>query len=122
MTGRDDVLAPLARVDGLEVACLVDPASGGVLAGLPGPDDKDVQATAAGMADLAQVVWVMLSTLAAEDDAEDLVITTGSRHHIGRVVPLATGTVIIALTVDRTRTALGLALRALRDVEASLGG
>jgi len=114
------LLREVADVDGFRRACVVDPGSGTVLAVRPRTDDVD--ALAAGAADLFHVLTVMGAQSAIEGETEDLVVTTSDEQHLVRVLHRGAGeSRLLVLTLDRRHSRLPLAWRSLRTAGAPDG-
>jgi len=120
-----EALARLRSIDGLVVACLVEPDSAYVLdtvIGDAGPSTDPPAApdsigltVAAGASDIAQVIGLMTSSLGDPDELEDVIITLGRRYHL--ITPLAQAGadgLLIVITLDRAHTNLALARQQLR--------
>jgi len=112
----EDLLRDVSAIEGFVVASVVDPLTGTVLAGASTTRDEYVQVTASGAAELMHALSVMTAQLATGAMVEDVIVTTTDRYHFVRVVEPAEGeTALLAVTVDRARSRLAVALREVRD-------
>ena len=110
------LLAPIGKVDGLRLACLIDASTGMVLGALRAGEDIAVPTAAAGASDLAAVLMLLTSRLATEESAEDVMVTLSDSFFVVQLV----GAVLVLVILDRSRTNLALARRAIRDFCAGL--
>jgi hypothetical protein len=115
-SAADASLAPVAEIDGFRLASLIDASTGMVLAAIRDQEDASLAAVAAGAADIAGVLAMLSSELGADDGLEDVMVTFGTRFHLIRLIPDASGQQVILLVVlDRARANLAMARREIRD-------
>jgi hypothetical protein len=111
------LLTPIADVDGLRLACLIDASTGMVLGALQTGGDIAVPTAAAGACDLAAVLALLTSRLATGAFLEDVMVTFSDSffvvHHID--------TILVLVVLDRSRTNLAMTRRIIRDFCAGLG-
>src|ERR1700761_104976 len=116
----DELLAPALAIDGFRLGCLIDAATGMVLATRENQDGLAPAAAAAGAADLVNVLTLLNGKLATGETLEDVMITFSDSYFMVRPVGRDPETQILLLIVaDRHRTNLALAHRSLRDLCAS---
>lgn len=120
-SAADATLAPVTAIDGFLLACLVDPATGLVLASAPGQSDLSLPAAAAGAADIAYALAMLSAKLATDEDLEDVIITFSNHFHIIRPVEQSSGQRILLLVIaDRRRANLAMARREIRSFCATI--
>jgi len=120
-SAADATLAPVTAIDGFSLACLVDPATGLVLASAPGQGDLSLPAAAAGAADIAYVLAMLSAKLAADEDLDDVIITFSNHFHIIRPIEQSSGQRMLLLVIaDRRRANLAMARREIRSFCATI--
>jgi len=120
-SAADATLAPVTAIDGFLLACLIDPATGLVLASAPGQGDLSLSTAAAGAADIAYVLAMLSAKLATNEDLEDVIITFSNHFHIIRPVEQSTGRRVLLLVIaDRRRANLAMARREIRSFCATI--
>jgi hypothetical protein len=116
-TGVDTLLRGVSGVDGVLMACVVDPATGMVVATSDHRDEPGTAMAAAGAADVLQVLALMTANLALGGEVEDAVITLTKHFHILRVLPVGPDQgLLLLVTLDRTRANLAMAQREIRGL------
>ena len=116
----DALLAPLRGIDGLLIACLIDPDRGTVLGSVQARDDLRTPVAAAGAADVVAVLALMSGQLPADGEAEDVIVTFSKQFHLIRVLRSGPAEgMILLVTLDRAHANLAMANRAIRDFTAS---
>jgi hypothetical protein len=113
-------LAPLEHLrelDGCTAACLVDTESGVVL-GAEGNSEIDLQAAAAGYAEIYRTQVATLAALELDDHLEDVQVTLASQYHILRSIAVRPSLCIYVI-IDRGAGNLGMARFALAAAEAA---
>jgi predicted regulator of Ras-like GTPase activity (Roadblock/LC7/MglB family) len=117
------MLAPMKRIDGFVLACLVDADSGLVLGAVRDDESVSVPVAAAGAADVAGVLSLMTSRLALRGDLEDVIVTLSSHYHLIRVLPAEpAGQLILLVTLERPGANLAMAHREVRESAAAAAG
>jgi hypothetical protein len=117
----DALLAPVTAIDGFKLAGLIDASTGMVLASAQDTGDISLTKAAAGAADMAGVLALLTSELAAGDELEDVMVTFDQHFHLIRLVrPTQLQTVILLVVLDRARANLAMARRSIRNFCASL--
>jgi hypothetical protein len=115
------LLAPVTKIDGCLLACLVDASTGMVLAARQEDDTISLPSVAAGAADIAGVLTLLNGELALGDGLEDVMVTFSSYFLMLRTVEPEPGAQVLLLVIlDRLRTNLALARREIRDLCAGL--
>jgi hypothetical protein len=113
----DTLLREVGGVDGVQLACLVDPATGTVIGTTDHRDEAGTAMAAAGAADVLQVLAVMTANLALGGEVEDAVVTLTKHFHILRVLPVGPDQgLLLLVTLDRTRANLAMAQREIRGL------
>jgi hypothetical protein len=124
----DALLAPVTGIDGFVLACLIDTATGMVLAARQTQDEISLPAAAAGAADIASVAALLTARLGTDDSLDDAMLAFGKHFHViclltperrepGHQQP----EVVLLVILDRQKTNLGLARREIRDFCAGFG-
>jgi hypothetical protein len=117
-----ELLAPVTGIDGFRLACLIDAATGMVVASI---DDQEntVPRAAAGAADIVNVLALMNGGMATEETLEDVMVTFSDSFYLIRPLRRATEPqILLLLILDRLRTNLAMAHRSVRDFCASFAG
>ena len=121
LSAVDVSLDPITKIDGFVLGCLVDLATGMVLASVTGQGDISPPTVAAGAADIANVLSVMSARVAAGEELEDVIVTFSSHLHLVRLVNQEwSQRVILLVILDRRRANLAMARRELRSFCASV--
>ena len=112
-----ELLAPAMAIDGFRLGCLIDAATGMVLASLQNSDALSPATAAAGAADLVSVLTLLNGKLATGEILEDVLITLSDSFFMVRPVGQDREPQLLLLVVtDRHRTNLAMAHRSLRDL------
>jgi predicted regulator of Ras-like GTPase activity (Roadblock/LC7/MglB family) len=117
MANINEGLAKLLEVDGAMCAAVVD-ANSGMLLGKAG-SGVDLDLAAAGNTEVVRAKMKTMKSLGLNDSIEDILITLGKQYHIIRPVPAKAG-LFIYLVLDKGKSNLALARRAVQDVESTL--
>jgi predicted regulator of Ras-like GTPase activity (Roadblock/LC7/MglB family) len=117
MANINEGLAKLLEVDGAMCAAVVD-ANSGMLLGKAG-SGVDLDLAAAGNTEVVRAKMKTMKSLGLNDTIEDILITLGKQYHIIRPVPAKAG-LFIYLVLDKAKSNLALARRAVQDVESTL--
>lgn len=113
----DSLLRQVGRIDGVLMACLVDPATGTVVGAGDRRTDIEAPVAAAGAADVLQVLALMTARLALGGEVEDVVVTLTKHVHLIRVLPTGPDhELALLVSFDRPRTNLAMAQREIRDL------
>ena len=119
MNSIDGLLRRLGQIDGVLLACLVDPATGTVVGTAEQRGELAVPVAAAGAADVLQVLGLMTANLALGGEVEDVVVTLSKHFHVIRALPVGPDQgLLVLVTLDRTRANLAMAHREIRDLSA----
>ncbi|WP_300609403.1 hypothetical protein [Trebonia sp.] len=117
------MLAPLKRIGGFVLACLIDATSGMVLGAVCNDDTASVPVAAAGAADAVNVLSQMTARLALQGDLEDVIVTLSSHYHLIRVLPPEpAGQLIVLVTLERPAANLAMAHREVRESLSAVAG
>lgn len=117
------LLAPMKRINGFMLACLVDAGSGMVLGAVREDASLSVPVAAAGAADVVSALSLMTSRLALRGDLEDVIVTLGSHHHLIRVLPAGpAGQLVLLVTLERPTANLAMAHREVRESASAAAG
>ena len=117
----DALLVPVARIEGCALACLIDASTGMVVAARQDEGSISPPAAAGGAADIANVVSLLSGELATGDGLKDVILTFNHHFHVIRPVrPDMDAQILLLVILDRMRTNLAMARRAIRDFCASL--
>ncbi len=112
-----ELLAPAMAIDGFRLGCLIDASTGMVLGSLEGQSAPTTTTAAAGAADVVNVLTLLTGKLATGEILEDVMITLSDTFFMVRPVGRDPEPRFLALVVvDRNRTNLAMAHRALRDI------
>jgi len=117
MANINDSLAKLLELDGAMCAAVVDANSGMVL-GKSG-SGLDLDLAAAGNTEVVRAKTKTMKSLGLSDAIEDILITLGKQYHVIRPVVSKPG-IFVYLVLDKQRSNLALARRAVQDVEGAL--
>lgn len=113
----DSLLRQVGRIDGVLLACLVDPSTGTVVGAGDQRTGLGVPVAAAGAADVLQVLALMTARLALGGEVEDVLVTLTEHVHLIRVLPTGPDhELALLVTFDRPRTNLAMAQREIRDL------
>lgn len=112
-----DLLTPAMAIDGFRLGCLIDAATGMVLASVQSETAPTPSTAAAGATDIVSVLTLLNGKLATGEILEDVMITLSDSFFMIRPVGRDTEPRILLLVVaDRHRTNLAIAHRSLRDL------
>jgi hypothetical protein len=115
LTEAEAALDPVARIEGFVLACLVDTATGMILAARKDQDDASLPIAAAGAADIANVLSLLAGELPV-DGLEDVMVTFRNQLYVIRLVSDELEPNILLLVIlDRARANLALARREIRN-------
>lgn len=117
MANLKDSLDALMTVDGAQAVALVDYTSGMLLGSAGG--GIDLELAAAGNTEVIRAKMKTASSLNLNDSIEDILISLGKAYHIMRPVASKPG-LFFYLVLDRTRSNLAMARRAVLDAELKL--
>lgn len=121
LSAVDVSLTPVTKIDGFVLGCLVDLATGMVLASESGQGDISTPMVAAGAADIANVLAVMSARVAASEELEDVIVTFSNHLHLVRLIGREwSQRVILLVILDRRRANLAIARREIRNFCASV--
>lgn len=115
-----ELLAPVTGIDGFRLACLIDAATGMIVASIDDQENPVLGAAAAGAADIVNVLALMNAKMATGEALEDVMVTFGDTFYLIR--PLRRDPeprILLLLILDRLRTNLAMAHRSVRDYCAS---
>jgi len=116
LSATDAVLAPVTTIDGFLLACLIEPATGMILASAPGQGEISLSVAAAGAADIAYVLSVLSAKLAANEELDDVIVTFSNHLHLIRPLKRDEGQRALLLVIlDRRRANLAMARREVRN-------
>ncbi len=114
----EESLFVLSMLDGFIAACCVDRQTGALL-GSRGGGVLDLEAEAAGNAELLRAKHDSVATPGIDDKVEDILITLAKQYHLIRPLGAVDGR-FIYLVLDRKRSNLGLARHKLAVAERNL--
>jgi hypothetical protein len=112
-----DSLDALMTVEGAQAVALVDYTSGMLLGSAGG--GIDLELAAAGNTEVIRAKMKTASSLNLNDNIEDILISLGKAYHIMRPVASKPG-LFFYLVLDRARSNLAMARRAVLDAELKL--
>lgn len=112
-------ISSLKEIDGFIGACLVDGATGRMLAAENGNVGFDLQAAGAANTEVFRAKARAMRGLGLKDSIEDMLITLGGLSHLIRPLT-ANPSVFVYVAVDRARANLGLARSKVKNVELTL--
>lgn len=113
------LLDPVSDIDGFMLACLVDASTGMVLASRKDQDDISLPTAAAGAADIANVLALLVGQLPV-DGLDDVMVTFRRQLFMMRVVREDPEPQILLLVIlDRNRVNLAMARREIKNFCAS---
>ena len=112
-------ITALANVDGFIGACLVDSASGMMLAAESGSGRFDPETAGAANTNVVRSKNEAIEALGLNEEIEDILITLGSQYHLIR--PLSKNKeVFLYVALDRKKANLAMARLQVRRVEETL--
>jgi predicted regulator of Ras-like GTPase activity (Roadblock/LC7/MglB family) len=111
-------IAATSEIAGFVGSCLVDSETGLMLAS-EGGGDLDLEAVAALNTEVIRAEQEAIAALGLDDRLEDILVTTTRQVHVLRPLE-ATPSVFLYLALDRKAANLGMALRQLGRIEATL--
>jgi O-acetyl-ADP-ribose deacetylase (regulator of RNase III) len=117
MATLNEVLGSLLNIDGALCAAIVD-ANSGMLLGSAG-SGVDLEVAAAGNTEVVRAKMKTMKSLGLKDTIEDILITLGKQYHIIRPVASKPG-LFVYLVLDRSKSNLALARRAVLDLESGI--
>lgn len=117
MANLKESLDKLMQIDGAQAVALVDYESGMLLGSAGG--GIDLELAAAGNTEVIRAKMKTANSLNLNDTIEDILITLGKAYHILRPVASKQG-LFFYVVLDRGRSNLALARRAVLDVESGL--
>ncbi|WP_094575834.1 hypothetical protein [Kingella denitrificans] len=115
----DAIVSELLNVDGALAAAVVDYESGMLLAG-GGSSAIDLEVAAAGNTEVMRAKVKTMQMLGLNDAIEDILMTLGKQYHLLRPLPKHDGLFLYSV-LDRSKSNLALARRALVDAERHMG-
>ena len=105
----------LSSIDGSLCSAVVDANSGMLLA--KAGSGVDLELAAAGNTEVMRAKQKTMKSLGLKDSIEDILITLGKHYHILRPVAAKPG-LFIYVVLDKAKSNLALARRAVLDMEA----
>lgn len=117
MATLKETLDKLMQIDGASAAAIVDANSGMLLGGVGSGIDLDM--AAAGNTEVVRSKMKTMKNLNLNDTIEDILITLGKAYHIIRPVASKPG-LFVYLVLDKSKSNLALARRAVLDAESGL--
>lgn len=115
----EKVVNGLLGEDGALAAAIVDYSSGMLLAG-GGSTSIDLEIAAAGNTEVVRAKMKTMGMLGLKDTIEDILITLGTQYHLIRPLSRHEG-LFLYFVLDKKKSNLALARRALVDAEEALG-
>lgn len=114
----DNIISQMLNVNGTLAVAVVDYSSGMLLAG---SDSHviDLEIAAAGNTEVMRAKMRTMKMLNLDDHIEDILITLGKQYHLLRPIAKHDGLFLYSV-LDRSKSNLALARRALMDIENSL--
>jgi hypothetical protein len=120
LAAADALVAPVARIDGFPLACVIDASTGMLLASAQDNPGISLPVAAAGAADIAQVLSLLTNELAHSDELEDLMVTFSDHFYLVRSLGSDPRRQLLLLVIlDRSRANLAMARREIRHFCAS---
>ena len=119
MMNYDKAVAEMLSVDGALAAAVVDFSSGMMLAG-GGSPAIDLEIAAAGNTEVMSSMMKTMKMMGQSDSIEDMLITLGKQYHLMRPLKNHDGLFLYSV-LDKSKSNLALARRALINVERELG-
>lgn len=114
----DKTIADLLTIDGAIAAAVVDYSSGMLLAG-DGDSSIDLEIAAAGNTEVMRAKMRTIKLLGTYDVIDDVLITLGEQYHLLRPMQKH-DELFLYYVLNKGRSNLALARRALRDAEQSI--
>lgn len=114
----DKTITELLNVDGALAAAVVDYSSGMLLAG-GGTASIDLEIAAADNTEVMRAKMKTMGMLGLNDVIDDILITLGEQYHLLRPLQKHDG-LFLYQVLDKGKSNLALARRALRDAEKHL--
>ncbi len=119
MATPKESLPKLMEIDGCIGACIVDSASGMLLAASGGGAGLNLEIAAAGNTEVVRAKRKTMKALNLTDQIEDILITLGKHYHLIR--PLRSNdSLFIYLALDKAKSNLAMARHSLAAVEKEL--
>ncbi|GAB1819959.1 hypothetical protein [Herbidospora sp. RD11066] len=116
----ETALKEAMAIDGATGAALVDYGSGMSLGTIGGGRAFDLEVAAAGNTEVVRAKLRTMSSLALNDEIEDILITLSGQYHIIRLLKTPGGQLFLYLVLDRERSNLALARHNLRNIERQM--
>ena len=118
----DAAMKQAMEITGAVGVCLVDYDSGMTLGALGGTDvGLDLEVAAAGNTEVVRAKQNTMKALGLTEKIEDILITLNSQYHLIRLVSSPSGQgLFFYLALDKSKSNLALARRALLNIEQSL--
>lgn len=116
----ETALKEAMAIDGATGAALVDYGSGMSLGTIGGGREFDLEVAAAGNTEVVRAKLRTMSSLALDDEIEDMLITLTKQYHIIRLLKSPGGQLFLYLVLDRDRANLALARHNLRNIERQM--
>lgn len=117
MANLNESMQATMKIDGALGAALVDMTSGMALAKVGSGVDLD--AAAAGNAEVLKAKMKTVARLGLKDTVEDVLITLNTQYHLIRLVPSKPG-LFMYFVLDKNRANLALARFKLMEIEKAL--
>jgi len=107
------------KIDGAVGCCIVDSESGMMLGAAGGGDVFNLEIAAAGNTEVVRAKRKTMSSLALDDEIEDILITLNQQYHVIR--PLrGNGALFIYVVLDKAKSNLAMARHVVAKLETQL--
>jgi uncharacterized 2Fe-2S/4Fe-4S cluster protein (DUF4445 family) len=120
MMNIDTALKEAMSIAGAVGVALVDYESGMSLGTSGGGEWLDLEVAAAGNTEVVRAKLRVMSSLALNDNIEDILITLHRQYHLIRLISTSRNSLFLYLVLDRERANLALARHYLKRIEADL--
>jgi hypothetical protein len=120
MMNIDTALKEAMSIAGAIGVALVDYESGMSLGTSGGGEWLDLEVAAAGNTEVVRSKLRVMSSLALNDNIEDILITLHRQYHLIRLMNSSRSSLFLYLVLDRDRANLALARHYLKRIEADL--